>query len=82
LRGPEEISSEPGRKGFQGRKDALKELGHHVERQVRLDKTCWQIDRGMLATPQEMEEFADGVYSFPELEELYMKRRAEEQATK
>jgi len=35
----------------------------------------------MLATPQEIEHIADGVYTLSELEDLFV-RRAEEQAEK
>ena len=34
----------------------------------------------ILASPEEVEYLAEGVYSLEELEELYMRRRAEEQA--
>lgn len=61
----------------------LKASGHTVQLQVRGDKgTLWiEVDGCMLASPKEMEELADGVYSFAELVELYRKRQAEEQTS-
>jgi hypothetical protein len=58
----------------------LKEQGHLVEGRVQFNKMWWEIDRQVLATPEEIEHLADGVYSLSELEELYIKRRAEGQA--
>jgi hypothetical protein len=37
------------------------------------------LDSHALVKPQEMEDLADGVYSFEELNELFSKRRLEEQ---
>jgi hypothetical protein len=37
------------------------------------------LDNHALLKPQEMEDLADGVYSFEELIELFSKRRLEEQ---
>jgi hypothetical protein len=37
------------------------------------------LDNRALLKPQEMEDLADGVYSFEELIELFSKRRLEEQ---
>jgi hypothetical protein len=56
----------------------LKEQGHRVEGRIQFDKVCWEIDRYLLATPEEIEHIADGVYSFAELEELCTKRQADE----
>jgi len=55
----------------------LKSEGHSVETQVRGDKGefWYEIDRRMLASGQEMQNLADGVYSLAELEELYRRRR-------
>jgi hypothetical protein len=58
----------------------LREQGHLVEARVLFDKLCWEIDCQLLATREELEHLADGVYSFDELEELHLKRLAEEQA--
>ena len=60
----------------------LREQGHQVEGRIQFDKMWWEIDRRMLASPEEIGHIADGVYSLSELEELYIKRRAEEQAAK
>jgi hypothetical protein len=60
----------------------LEEQGHVVEGRIQYDKMWWEIDHRMLATPEEIGHLADGVYSLSELEELYIKRRAEEEAAK
>lgn len=57
----------------------LEEQGHLVEVRGQFDKMWVEIDRRMLATPEEIGHIADGVYSLSELEELYIKRRTEEQ---
>jgi len=72
---------DPNGKLFKGIR-MLKEQGHLVERRIQFDKMWWHIDGRMLATSEEIEHLADGVYSLSELEELYGKRRAEEQAAK
>lgn len=59
----------------------LKEQGHFVEGRVKGAKMWWEIDHRMLATPEEIEHIADGVYTLSELEDLFV-RRAEEQAEK
>jgi hypothetical protein len=58
----------------------LRETGHSVHTQMRGDKnTVWfEIDRRMLASWEEMENLADGVYSLEELEDLYRRRQAED----
>jgi hypothetical protein len=56
----------------------LKEQGHRVEGRIQFGKVWWEIDRYLLATPEEIEHIADGVYSFAELEELCIKRQADE----
>jgi hypothetical protein len=58
----------------------LRETGHSVQTQMRGEKnTVWfEIDRRMLASWQEMENLADGVYSLGELEDLYRRRQAED----
>jgi hypothetical protein len=53
--------------------------GHEVGLCFCHGKLWCQIDNGMLAKPNEMEELAQGVYSFAELIELFRKRRAEEE---
>jgi hypothetical protein len=62
----------------------LKSQGHTVQAQVRGEegRMWFEVDRRMLVSHQEMQEFADGVYSFTELEELYTRRQADEQANK
>jgi hypothetical protein len=59
----------------------LREQGHTVEPQIRgAQGTLWfEIDRRMLASCEELENLADGVYDLNELEELYVLRRSEEQ---
>jgi hypothetical protein len=58
----------------------LQEHGHSVQTQMRGEKdTVWfEIDRRMLASWEEMENLADGVYSLEELEDLYRRRQAED----
>lgn len=60
----------------------LKEQGHQVEGRIQFGKMWWDIDRRMLATPEEIEHLADGVYTLAELEELYIRRRNEERTKK
>jgi hypothetical protein len=67
----------PSEKLFKGIR-MLKEQGHLVEGRMQFAKLWWEIDCRMLATGGEIEGLADGVYSFSELEELYIKRRADE----
>jgi hypothetical protein len=59
----------------------LEGQGHTVKPQLRGgSRTMWfEIDGRMLASWQEMQDLADGVYSLPELEDLYERRQAEEQ---
>jgi hypothetical protein len=52
--------------------------GHRVEGRIQFDKHWWEIDGYLLASQEEIEHIADGVYSFPELHELCIKRRADE----
>ena len=56
----------------------LREQGHEVESSIRHGKLWWEIDRKMLASDEEIEQIADGIYSLAELEELFIKRRKEE----
>jgi hypothetical protein len=49
----------------------LEEQGHLVEGRVHFHTMWWEIDRQILATPEEMTHLADAVYSFSELEELH-----------
>ena len=60
----------------------LEEQGHLVEGRVHFHTKWWEIDRRILATPEEMTHLADGVYSFSELEELNIKRRTQQQTGK
>jgi len=56
----------------------LREQGHRVESRIQHGNQWWEIDERMLATPEEISQIADGVYSLTELEELFVKRREEE----
>jgi hypothetical protein len=56
----------------------LREQGYRVEGRIQFGKEWWEIDRYLLASPEEIEHIADGVYSFAELEELCVKRQADE----
>jgi hypothetical protein len=56
----------------------LRVQGHRVEFQLRENKTgnddvWWEVD-GDLTSAQEMKHIADGVYSFAELHELFVRR--------
>jgi hypothetical protein len=60
-------------------KAILERQGHTVQLYPRVEqdgtvKHWWEIDRSCLATREELEHIADGVYSFEELFELYIKR--------
>jgi hypothetical protein len=57
----------------------LKEQGHTIRPRFQFEKRWWEIDGDLLATSEEIEHIADGVYSFPELKELCIKRRADEE---
>jgi hypothetical protein len=58
----------------------LKSQGHSVELYVR-DGTIWhEIDGWMLVSPQEMEDLANRVLSFLELEDLLKRRQKEERS--
>jgi len=59
--------------------EVLRQQGHTV-RPYNREGTFWfEIDGRMLASAQEIGELADRVYSLVELEDLFKKRRAEEQ---
>ncbi|MGB7847596.1 MAG: hypothetical protein WBL63_18430 [Candidatus Acidiferrum sp.] len=59
---------------------SLTEKGHEVRPYNMEGKMFYEIaDRRMLATPKEMNELGEGVYRLTELEELFVKRRLEEQ---
>lgn len=58
---------------------SLQEQGHTVRSYPHGDEEWFEIDSCMLARPNEMEDLADGVYNLGELEELFTKRRLEEQ---
>jgi len=60
----------------------LREQGHSVCAQVR-DGTQWfNVDERMLVSWAEMNDLAEGVFSLVELEDLYRRRRADEQQKK
>lgn len=54
--------------------------GHTVRPYLRYGTLWFEIDGNMLATRQEMQELAEGVYSLDELRELFTRRRGEEQS--
>jgi len=58
----------------------LRETGHSVHTQMRGERNMvwFEIERRMLASWEEMENLADGVYSLEELEDLYRRRQAED----
>jgi hypothetical protein len=60
--------------------EALKNQGHTVRPYNREGKFWFEIDGRMLASNQEMQELADRVYSLTELEDLFVRRRNEEQS--
>ena len=53
----------------------LRSEGHIVEIQPDGGKTWFEIDHRMRASAEEMENLADGVYSLPELEQIFLQRR-------
>lgn len=55
----------------------LREQGHQVESCIRYGKLWWEIDWQMLASEEEIEQIADGIYSLAEREELFIKRHKE-----
>jgi hypothetical protein len=58
----------------------LAQQGHTVISCLQMGQYWYHLlDNHSLLKPQEMEELADGVYSFEELIELFEKRRLEEQ---
>ena len=59
--------------------EVLKQQGHTVRPYNREGTFWYEIDGKMLASAQEMGELADRVYSLTELEDLFNKRRTEEQ---
>jgi hypothetical protein len=58
----------------------LQRQGHTVGVRLQFGKTWWEIDHRMLATQEEIEHLADGIYSLAELEELYLRRREDEKS--
>lgn len=58
---------------------ALKSQGHTVRPYNREGQLWYEIDGRMLASHQEMVDLADRVYSLMELEDLFVRRRKEEQ---
>jgi len=63
---------------IEGAIEILEQQGHTVRPYNREGKFWFEIDGRMLASTQEMEELADRVYSLTELEDLFVRRRAEE----
>ena len=60
--------------------EALKAQGHNV-RPYNREGTFWfEIDGGMVATWQEMEQLADRVSSLSGLEDLFVRQRKQEQS--
>jgi hypothetical protein len=59
--------------------EALKTQGHTVRPYNREGKFWFEIDGRMLASHQELEDLADRVYSLLGLEDLFVRRRNEEQ---
>jgi hypothetical protein len=55
--------------------------GHAVRPYIRRGVLWFEIDGNVLATRQELLELADGVYSFTELQELFVLRRTEERGS-
>jgi hypothetical protein len=55
----------------------LRSEGHVVEIQPDRSKTWFEIDHRMRASAEEMQNLADGVYSLPELEQIFLQRRIE-----
>ena len=51
--------------------------GHAVRPYIRYGVLWFEIDESILATRQELLELADGVYSFTDLQELFLLRRME-----
>lgn len=56
---------------------ALKSQRHSVEPYEHKGEIWYEIDGWMLATPQQMEDLADMVYSLLELEDLIKRRQNE-----
>lgn len=52
----------------------LQKQGHRVEQYTLRGKSWWQIDYRMLATPEEIKDLAEGVYSLRKLEELHAEK--------
>jgi hypothetical protein len=59
--------------------EALTSQGHSVQPYNREGQFWYEIDGRMLASFQEMEDLAARVYSLLELEDLFVRRRNEEQ---
>ena len=57
----------------------LREHGRSVRAEVRDGKQWFHVDERMLVSWAEMNDLAEGVFSLAELEDLYKRRRAEEQ---
>jgi hypothetical protein len=59
--------------------EALKSRGHTVQTHNREGKSWYEIDGGMLASQQEMEDLADRVNWLLELNDVFGQRPKEEQ---
>jgi hypothetical protein len=59
--------------------ETLKSQGHSVRPYNRDGQFWYEIDNRMLASHQEMEELADRVCTLLELEDLFVRRRKQEQ---
>ena len=59
--------------------EALRSQGHSVRPYNRDGQFWYEIDGRMLESRQEMEDLADRVYTPQELEDLFVRRRKEEQ---
>jgi hypothetical protein len=52
----------------------LQKQGHQVEQYTLRGKSWWQIDSRILATPEEIKQLADGVYSLRQLKKLHAEK--------
>jgi hypothetical protein len=59
----------------------LQKQGYKVRPRTKDGELRFEIDDRILADPEELEHLAECVYSLEDLEELHMRRRAEEQAS-
>lgn len=52
----------------------LQKQGHRVEEYTLRGKSWWQIDNRLLATPEEIKDIADGLYSLRKLEKVHAEK--------